>query len=348
MVNSAGSSTVKIRNCRLRPTRRSWKSEQRGHRDAPIAGRCGPGGQGEDGLLEARAADLEVGQPAAVGQQGPQGRLGSAVVSVTVPPCRSTAVTAGRSSSRRSAVGGEGDGPAGDPGLDLRGRSRRRRPARRRRPPPGRRRRRPRRGGGWRRRRCARGRPGRASSSRRPRRPSTSMADVGSSSSSSGGAPASASGEQHALALAAGERRPPSRPSSPSIPAVATRSSSGQDGREAAADQVRAPRRPRLAGQAAVLQHRADAAGPDRVVRAPAEHAGPAGRRVQQPQDGVDDGGLAGPVGAEQGHRLAGGDGEVEIVDGERVAVADGQSGDRRGRGRRVTRPAWLRRPAPR
>ena len=43
-----------------------------------------------------------------------------------------------------------------------------------------------------------------------------------------------------------------------------------------------------------------------------------AGRGAQQAEDGVDDRGLAGPVGTEQGHRGTGGDGQVEAVDGER------------------------------
>ena len=92
--------------------------------------------------------------------------------------------------------------------------------------------------------------------------------------------------------------------------------------------------------QPPVLQHRADAAGTDRVARPPAEHPDRAGHRVQQAQDGVDGGGLAGPVGAEQRDGLPGRDDEVEIVDGDRVAVADRQAGDREGR-RQGTRRAW-------
>ena len=60
------------------------------------------------------------------------------------------------------------------------------------------------------------------------------------------------------------------------MPAVATRSSSGQASlpqpAQAAADQVEDLADARLAGQAAVLEHRADAAGTDGVLRAAAEH----------------------------------------------------------------------------
>jgi hypothetical protein len=77
-----------------------------------------------------------------------------------------------------------------------------------------------------------------------------------------------------------------------------------------------------------VLQHRAHGPGPDRIARPSAEHLHPADGHRHETEHGVDDGGLAGPVRAEQGHRLAGGDRQVEGVDGERVAVADGQAGD--------------------
>jgi hypothetical protein len=74
-----------------------------------------------------------------------------------------------------------------------------------------------------------------------------------------------------------------------------------------------------------VLQHRADTAGADRLQRPAAEHTHrPAGRR-DQPQDGVEGGRLAGAVGPQQRHRLAGRDGQGEVVDGECVAVPDGE-----------------------
>ena len=93
----------------------------------------------------------------------------------------------------------------------------------------------------------------------------------------------------------------------------------------------------RLAGQAAVLQHRADAARADGVGRGAAEHPDGARVGVQQAEDGADGGGLARAVGAEQRHGLAAVDVQVEAVDGEHVAVADGQVGEGEGVGRHAT-----------
>ena len=80
-----------------------------------------------------------------------------------------------------------------------------------------------------------------------------------------------------------------------------------------------------------MLEHRADGAGADGVARATAEHAHGTGGRVEQAQDGVDHGGLARPVRAEEGDGLSGGDDEVEVGHGEGVAVADGEPGDLQG-----------------
>ena len=164
----------------------------------------------------------------------------------------------------------------------------------------------------------------------KPRRPSTSMADVGSSRRSRGGAPARASASSTRCRWPP-DRAPTSRPSSPSMPAVATRSSSGHDCGKLRPHQVQHLADARLGRQPAVLQHRADAARPDGVARTPAEHADRPGRGVEQPEDGVDDGGLAGPVGAEQGDGLAGRDDQVEVGHGDGVAVADGEPGDLQG-----------------
>jgi hypothetical protein len=144
--------------------------------------------------------------------------------------------------------------------------------------------------------------------------------------------PGQGESQEHPLALASGEgvdrsgqevldagdddqvvQRP--RPGSPGPP-------------EAPADQVDHLAHAGLARQATVLEHGPHAAGPDRLVRRPPQHPDAPAVRGQQAEHGVDDRRLAGPVGAEQGHRLAGGDDEVETVDGERVAVADGQPGD--------------------
>jgi hypothetical protein len=75
------------------------------------------------------------------------------------------------------------------------------------------------------------------------------------------------------------------------------------------------------------VQHRADTPGPDGVSGASAQNTDGPRRGGQQAEDGVDDRGLAGSVGAEQGHRGTCGDGEVETVDGDGLAVPEGQSG---------------------
>ncbi len=118
------------------------------------------------------------------------------------------------------------------------------------------------------------------------------------------------------------------------MPVVATRSSSGH---APAPDQVQHLADARLAGQAAVLEHRADAAGADGVGRGTAQHLDGAGVRAQQPEDGADGGGLPGAVGAEQRDGLTAADVQVEAVDGEDVSVADGQVGDVEGVGRHAT-----------
>ena len=132
-------------------------------------------------------------------------------------------------------------------------------------------------------------------------------------------------GEQDALALAAGERVDPAVEQS--VDAGGGEQVVQRPGLVvAAADQVAAPRPPGLARQAAVLQHRARPP-PARTASAgarPCSSTRPAAGR-NRPRTALTVDGLARPVGAEQGDGLAGADLQVQRVDGDRVAVADGQ-----------------------
>ena len=100
---------------------------------------------------------------------------------------------------------------------------------------------------------------------------------------------------------------------------------------------------PRAGRQPRGLEHRPDAARPDRVVRGHAQRGGPSARRLEQPEHDADRGGLAGAVGPEQGDGLAGLDGDADVVEGAGVAEAPadavevdrgraGLEGDGRGR----------------
>jgi hypothetical protein len=66
-VNSAGSSTVNTRYCRLRPIRHSWKAS-RGSSHGSDRGVPARRDEEEDGVLEAGAANLQI-RERAVGEQ---------------------------------------------------------------------------------------------------------------------------------------------------------------------------------------------------------------------------------------------------------------------------------------
>ena len=128
------------------------------------------------------------------------------------------------------------------------------------------------------------------------------------------------------------------------MPAVTTRSSSGQ-----ACGKLRRTRVSTSPTRASLGSPPCCSIAPTQPARTASAGLRPricdgAGGRAQEAEDGVDDRGLAGAVGPEQGDRLAGRDVEVEVVDGEGVAVADGEAGDGQGGGR-VTRRAWRARP---
>ena len=86
-----------------------------------------------------------------------------------------------------------------------------------------------------------------------------------------------------------------------------------------------------VAHHAAVLQHRADAAGGDGFVRTGAEHGDAAAIRCQQAKDHADGGGLPCAVGAEQGGGLAATNRQREIAHRLHGAIrlGDAAQGDR-------------------
>lgn len=73
--------------------------------------------------------------------------------------------------------------------------------------------------------------------------------------------------------------------------------------------------------QAAALQHRADPAPGDRLLRGRTEEPDRAGVRGAQAEEQIEGGGLSGAVGAEERHGLAGVQVEGEPVDGAHVPV---------------------------
>src|SRR3954462_15358970 len=138
-VKSAGSSTVKNGYCRLRPTRRSWKSSRsvtspprrRWSGSGPRV-RCPPATsrtrspegsvrdeQVQEGLFEGGTADLQVRQRAAVGEQRPQRRRGVGRGQLHLLPVPADAGHAGQVGEvlprARAAIP---DGATGHPRLD--------------------------------------------------------------------------------------------------------------------------------------------------------------------------------------------------------------------------------------
>ena len=120
-------------------------------------------------------------------------------------------------------------------------------------------------------------------------------------------------GEAHALGLAAGEllgalRRGALQPGQLQhlVDAQRPRVERGHHRHQLAHGEV--------AQQAAGLQHRADAAGRDRVGRRAAEERHRPGVGLGEPEQHVDGGGLAGAVGAEQRDRLARRDRDVDAA----------------------------------
>jgi hypothetical protein len=96
--------------------------------------------------------------------------------------------------------------------------------------------------------------------------------------------------------------------------------------------------------QGAALQHRADGAGGDRLVRLRAEHRDGAGVGSGEAEQHVDGGRLAGAVRAEQRDHLARRDHQVEAGDRVDVPVALAEAGEHDGRacGGPATRPGDL------
>ena len=65
------------------------------------------------------------------------------------------------------------------------------------------------------------------------------------------------------------------------------------------------------------LEDGTDAPGPHRLARCDSQNGSAARVGLGEAEDYVEGGGLAGPVGAEEGDNLAGGHGEIESVDGD-------------------------------
>ena len=122
------------------------------------------------------------------------------------------------------------------------------------------------------------------------------------------------------------------------MPAVTTRSSSGQGSDSPSRPKLRRTRVSTSPTRASLGSPPCCSIAPTEPARTASWGARPedlhgAGGRSQEAEDGVDDGGLAGAVRTEEGDGLAGGDLQVQVVDGEHVAVADREAGDGQGRG---------------
>ena len=152
------------------------------------------------------------------------------------------------------------------------------------------------------------------------RRPSTSIPVVGSSSSSSAGSDSSAIANR-SRCCSPPEHLATLRPAISVMPALSSTASTGLVSANRLAVYCTVSRTVRSLSRPPVCITAATRPRAMAWRGAMPEHLDLAGRRVGEPQHHVDGGGLAGAVGAEEGHHLAGLDLEVDPPD--RVHVAE-------------------------